>query len=91
MEVRFYALLDVYLDLRRGYAVFLLYVINGMRIDTKKKERQRERDRGRVVHTVLMKKRYTNIHVVYQYTCSKLGERKTEIRVNRTLMEKTVI
>lgn len=64
MEVRFYALLDVYLDLRRGYAVFLLYVINGMRIDTKKKERQRERDRGRVVHTVLMKKRYTNIHVV---------------------------
>lgn len=64
MEVRFYALLDVYLDLRRGYAVFLLYVINGMRIDTKKKERQRERDRGRVVHTVLMKKQYTNIHVV---------------------------
>lgn len=64
MKVRFYALLDVYLDLRRGYAVFLLYVINGMRIDTKKKERQRERDRGRVVHTVLMKKRYTNIHVV---------------------------
>lgn len=64
MEVRFYALLDVYLDLRRGYAVFLLYVINGMRIDTKKKERQRERDRGRVLHTVLMKKRYTNIHVV---------------------------
>lgn len=64
MEVHFYALLDVYLDLRRGYAVFLLYVINGMRIDTKKKERQRERDRGRVVHTVLMKKRYTNIHVV---------------------------
>lgn len=64
MEVRFYALLDVYLDLRRGYAVFLLYVINGMRIDTKKKERQRERDRGRVVHTVLMKKRYTNIDVV---------------------------
>lgn len=64
MEVRFYALLDVYLDLRRGYAVFLLYVINGMRIDTKKKERQRERHRGRVVHTVLMKKRYTNIHVV---------------------------
>lgn len=64
MEVRFYALLDVYLDLRREYAVFLLYVINGMRIDTKKKERQRERDRGRVVHTVLMKKRYTNIHVV---------------------------
>lgn len=64
MEVRFYALLDVYLDLRRGYAVFLLYVINGMRIDTKKKERQRERDRVRVVHTVLMKKWYTNIHVV---------------------------
>lgn len=71
MEVRFYALLDVYLDLRRGYAVFLLYVINGVRIDTKKKERQRERDRGRVVHTVLMKKRYTNIHVV-----KSVGERQ---------------
>lgn len=68
MEVRFYALLDVYLDLRREYAVFLLYVINGMRIDTKKKVREREwdreRERERVVHTVLMKKRYTNIHVV---------------------------
>lgn len=86
MEVRFYALLDVYLDLRRGYAVFLLYVINGMRIDTKKKERQRERDRLRESRAYSFDEK-----TIYQYTCSKLGERKTEIRVNRTLMEKTVI
>lgn len=89
MEVRFYALLDVYLDLRRGYAVFLLYVISGMRIDTidtKKKERQRERDRLRESRAYSFDEK-----TIYQYTCSKLGERKTEIRVNRTLMEKTVI
>lgn len=53
-------------------------------IPRKKLEREIKRERESRAYSFDEK-------TIYQYTCSIIGERKTEIRVNRTLMEKTLI